>query len=93
MTGTLPLHLLLLEDALEVRRQRGIDTYRGGDASRPFVGDALVEAYEEALDLVIYADEMLRQGEPEAVVEHIATLARQAADALGTLLRARASAP
>lgn len=92
MSGPLPLHLLPLADALDVRRQRGIDAYRAGDASRPFVGDALAEAYEEALDLLVYADEMLRQGEPEAEVQHVATLARQAADALGTLLRARASA-
>lgn len=89
---TVPLHLLPLSDALEARRQRGIDTYRGGDAALPFVGDAAAEAYEEALDLMVYAGEMLRQGEPRAEVEHVATLARQAAGALAALLRARASA-
>lgn len=86
---TAPLHLLPLADALEVRRRRGIDTYRGGDASLPFVGDAAAEAFEEALDLVIYAEEMLRQGEARAEVEYVAMLARQAADAIATMLRAR----
>ena len=85
----LALHLLPLPDALEVRRQRGIDTYRGGDASLPFVGDALVEAYEEALDLIVYAEAMLRQGEPRAEVEHVAWLARQVAGTLRALLRSR----
>lgn len=88
---TVPLHLLPLADALEVRRRRGIDTYRGGDASRPFVGDAAAEAFEEALDLLAYADEMLRQGEARAEVEHVATLALQVVGALGEMLRARAS--
>jgi dsDNA-binding SOS-regulon protein len=92
VSGPLPLHLLPLGDAIDLRRQRGIDTYRDGDASRPFVGDAAAEAYEEALDLLVYAEEMLRQGEARAEVQHVATLARQAADALGTMLRARGSA-
>ena len=89
---TVPPHALPLPDALEVRRQRGIDTYRGGDASRPFVGDAAAEAFEEALDLIVYAEEMLRQGEAPAEVEHVASLARQVAGTLRALLRARAEA-
>ena len=84
-----PLHRLSLTDALEVRRQRGIDTYRGGDASRSFVGDAAAEGFEEALDLIVYAEEMLRQGEARAEVEHVAWLARQVAGTLRALLRAR----
>ena len=92
MTAPLPLHLLPLGDALDLRRRRGIDHYRGGNAALPFVGDAAAEAFEEALDLLVYAEEMLRQGEPRAEVEHVATLARQAAGALAALLRARASA-
>ena len=89
MMPALPLHLLPLGDAHEMRRQRGIGTYRGGDSSLPFVGDATAEAYEEELELLVYAEEMLWQGETRAEVEHVATPARQAADALGTLLRAR----
>lgn len=88
---TVPLHALPLAQALEVRRQRGIDTYRGGDASRPFVGDAAAEAFEEALDLVVYSAEMLRQGEARAEVEHVARLALEVVGVLGELLRSRAS--
>ena len=86
---TLPLHTLPLTDALEVRRQRGIDTYRGGDASRPFVGDAAAEAFEEALDLVVYSAEMLRQGEARDEVERVAGLALQVAGKLRELLQGR----
>lgn len=87
----MPLHALPLAEALEARRQRGIDTYRKGDASLPFVGDAAAEAFEEALDLLVYAEEMLRQGEAPAEVERVATLAREVAGTLGEMLRARGS--
>jgi len=89
----LPLHALPLADALEVRRRRGIDTYRGGDGSRPFVGDAAAEAFEEALDLIVYAEEMLRQGEARAEVEHVAGLALQVAGTLREMLQGRRRAP
>jgi hypothetical protein len=84
-----PLYALPLAQALEVRRLRGIDTYRNGDASLPFVGDAAAEAFEEALDLIVYASEMQRQGEARAEVEHVARLALQVAHVLGEMLRAR----
>ena len=88
---TTPLHLMPLPMALEVRRRRGLDVYRGGDTSLPFVGDALVEAYEEALDLIVYLDEALAQGEARTEVQHISALALQVADALGSMLRARSA--
>jgi hypothetical protein len=87
-TAAVPLHTLALEDALEARRLRGIAHYRNGDASRPFVGDAAAEAFEEVLDLLVYAREMRVQGDPMEVVDHVADLARQVADALGAMLRA-----
>jgi len=86
---TTPLHLMPLPMALEVRRRRGIDVYRNGFESLPFVGDALVEAYEEALDLLVYLDEALAQGVARAEVQHVHGLALQIADALGSMLRAR----
>jgi hypothetical protein len=53
------------------------------------VGDAAAEAFEEALELIVCAAEMLRQGEPRAEVEHVSGLALQVAGALRALLQGR----
>lgn len=44
------------------RWEQGIRCYRGGDASAPFVGDAILEAQDEALDLALYVAEAARSG-------------------------------
>ena len=88
MTAPVPLWDLPLGVALDGRRRQGIDAYRGGDAAAPFVGDAAAEAYEEALDVLVYAGEMLRQGASPEAVHQVERLALALVDVLGAVLRA-----
>jgi hypothetical protein len=44
------------------RRLAGIAEYRGGDPSRPFVGDPIQELHEELADATIYLQEAALQG-------------------------------
>ena len=83
-----PLWRLPLAEALDVRHRQGIAVYRGGDASAPFVGNAAAEAYEEALDVLVYAGEMLRQGASPEAVRQVERLALALVDVLGAVLRA-----
>jgi hypothetical protein len=57
----LPLHALDPGKALQDRWAEGVRRYRGGDGSRPFVGDAVEEAYAELLDFTLYLREAQRQ--------------------------------
>lgn len=83
-----PLHHLSHAEALARRWERGVMRYRGGNLARPFVGDAAAEALEEALDLEIYAGEMLRQGYSHALIANVKRHAKAAAMALRRALRA-----
>ena len=83
-----PLWTLPLGEALELRRRQGIETYRGGDENAPFVGNAAAEAYEEALDVLVYAGEMLRQGASPEAVRQVERLALALVSVLGAVLRA-----
>ena len=82
------LHHLPHAEAISRRWEQGVARYRGGDLSRPFVGDAAAEAFEEALDLEIYAVEMVRQGYSRALAANVNRHAREAARTLRRALLA-----
>ena len=46
----------------KVRWQKGVDEYRGGDASAPFTGDPLDEAQDECCDIYAYAKQAVEDG-------------------------------
>ena len=74
------------EAAAERRWRAGLNLYRAGDESEPFVGDAVREAQDECLDLRNYARAALDAGllSPLAA-EHVEDLARKAYAILATL--------
>lgn len=59
----MPVDLTLtIDEARAKRHEMGIKKYRQ-DPTGPYIGDPIEHAYEEALDLMNYLEEMDRQGE------------------------------
>jgi hypothetical protein len=51
-----------LIELASIRWQKGVEEYRGGDETKPFEGDPLAEALDEAADIFAYAKEADSQG-------------------------------
>ena len=53
-----------IQEAMDYKYKLGVDEYRGGDSSVPFVGDPVCEMYSEIIDALIYDEEAREQGFP-----------------------------
>lgn len=81
------LHEMDVVEAMDLKEQRGIEEYRGGDPSKPFQGDALAEGYEDAIDVAVYLRQAEREGRvPGDIGLELAHNLRQVIDGIRLLL-------